>query len=180
MKDISNTLPGDTDAAVLAATTPDVTTGDISNATVALQPGESARIRVRVFQKKSDTVKFHAHSSLSPVAVAHGANSNNGAHKASFAIKLTITSNNNNLPTAVPNKLYSATLKAAGGKGTLTWSVISGALPSGLTLNSSTGVISGTPKVPGTLPISFFFTVRVSDPAGNQFTKDLTLVVNKK
>ncbi len=180
VKDISNTLPADTDAAVAAATTPDVTTGAISNATLALQPGESARIRVRVFQNKSDSVKFDPHKSLSPVAVAHGANSNNAAKKAAFAIRLTIASNNHNLPLAVPNKPYSATLKALGGKVTLTWSVISGALPNGLTLNASTGVISGTPKVSGPYPVSFSFTVRVSDPVGDQFTKDLTLVVNNK
>src|SRR5262249_9170328 len=125
VKDISNTLPADTDAGVSAATTPDVLTGAISNATVALQPGESARIRVRVFQTKSDSVKFHPDKSMSPVTVAHGANTNNATHRASFAVRLTITSNKNNLPTAAPNKPYSATLKAIGGKGTLTWSIVS-------------------------------------------------------
>src|SRR5262249_49892428 len=120
-RDISNTLPADTDAAVAAATTPDVTTGAISNATVALQPGEAARIRVRVFQAKSDLVRFDPVKSVSPVTVAHGANTNNAAHKAPFAVRLIITSNKNNVPTAVANKPYSATLKAIGGKGSLTW-----------------------------------------------------------
>jgi len=180
IKDISNTLPADTDAAVAAATTPDSTTGAISNVTVPLQPGESARVRVRVFQKKSDTVQFHPNQSLSPVAVAHGANTNNAVKKAPFAVRLTIVGNKNNLPAAVANKPYSATLKAIGGKGTLAWSIVSGSLPTGLTLNSATGVISGTPKVSGPFPVSFPFTLRVSDPAGDQFTKDLTLVVNNK
>ena len=42
---------------------------------------------------------------------------------------------------------YSQTLSIAGGTGPYTWSVSSGALPQGLTLNSSTGVISGTPTL---------------------------------
>jgi hypothetical protein len=180
VKDISNTLPADTDAAVAAVTTPDSITGAISNVTVPLQPGESARVRVRVFQKKSDTVKFYPNQSLSPVAVAHGANTNNAAKKAPFAVRLTIVGNKNNLPAAVANKPYSATIKAIGGKGTLSWSIVSGSLPTGLTLNSATGVISGTPKVSGPYPVSFPFTLRVSDPAGDQFTKDLTLVVDTK
>ena len=180
VRDISNTLPADTDAAVAAATTPDVTTGALSNATLALQPGESARIRVRAFQTKSDTVTFDTRKSLSPVAVAHGANTNNPAKKSPFAIKLTITSNRNNLPVAVANKPYSVTLKALGGKGALSWSVVSGALPTGLTLGASTGTISGSPKVSGPYPVTFNFTVQVSDPAGDQFTKALTLIVNNK
>src|SRR5262249_60442257 len=152
--DISNTLPADTDAAVAAATTPDVTTGAISNATVALQPGEAARIRVRVFQAKSDLVRFDPVKSVSPVTVAHGANTNNAAHKAPFAVRLIITSNKNNVPTAVANKPYSATLKAIGGKGSLTWSIASGALPNGLTLGASTGVVSRAPQVSGPYPPS--------------------------
>src|SRR5262249_47740501 len=132
VRNIANTLPADTDAAVAAATTPDVVTGAVSNATLALQPGESATVRVRVFQTKSDPVAFDPGKSMSPVAVAHGANSNNPQKKAPFAVKLTITSNNNNLPVAVANKPYNATLKTIGGKGTVTWAVISGALPSGL------------------------------------------------
>jgi hypothetical protein len=41
-------------------------------------------------------------------------------------------------------------------------------------------VISGTPKVSGPYPLTFAFTVLVSDPNGNQFTKALTLIVNNK
>jgi hypothetical protein len=41
---------------------------------------------------------------------------------------------------------YTATLSAAGGTPPYTWTIVSGGLPSGLSLNSSTGVISGTPS----------------------------------
>ncbi len=40
-----------------------------------------------------------------------------------------------------------------------TWSLVSGSFPPGLTLNSSTGVLSGTPTMAGTYP----YTVRVTD-----------------
>ncbi len=40
---------------------------------------------------------------------------------------------------------YSETLTGSGGSGNLSWSVSSGSLPGGLTLNASKGVISGTP-----------------------------------
>ena len=40
---------------------------------------------------------------------------------------------------------YSATLNASGGTHAYTWSLVSGSLPGGLSLNASTGTISGTP-----------------------------------
>src|SRR5271166_530280 len=49
------------------------------------------------------------------------------------------------LPGGVVNQNYSAILSAIGGTGAYTWSISSGSLPPGLTLNSSQGVISGTP-----------------------------------
>lgn len=54
---------------------------------------------------------------------------------------------------------YSQTLQAIGGTSPYTWAVTSGSLPSGLSLNSSTGVISGTPGSNGTSN----FTVTATD-----------------
>ncbi|MBQ9581879.1 MAG: putative Ig domain-containing protein, partial [Synergistaceae bacterium] len=56
---------------------------------------------------------------------------------------------------------YSASLAASGTK-PLTWSIASGSLPTGLSLNRSTGAISGTPTKAGT----FTFTVRAANSAG--------------
>ncbi|WP_298435884.1 DUF4082 domain-containing protein [Geobacter sp.] len=56
---------------------------------------------------------------------------------------------------------YTATVAASGGIPPYTWSVAGGSLPAGLTLNSATGGISGTPTATGT----FNFTVGVADSA---------------
>ncbi len=62
------------------------------------------------------------------------------------------------LPPATAGADYRARLSAAGGVGPNTWSVSAGSLPAGLTLNASTGEISGTPTTRGT----FSFTITVS------------------
>jgi hypothetical protein len=64
------------------------------------------------------------------------------------------------LPSGVAGSAYSAQLSSTGGAGGGSWSVSSGALPAGLSLNASTGVISGAPTGVGTSS----FTVSVSDP----------------
>jgi|GEM_PF-1498929 len=63
------------------------------------------------------------------------------------------------LPVGATNQAYAATLTASGGLAPLTWSVIGGALPPGLSINSGSGVISGTPTMAG----PFNFTVQVAD-----------------
>jgi len=63
------------------------------------------------------------------------------------------------LPNGYINVAYSQTLQASGGAPPYTWSILSGSLPPGLTLNSSSGVISGAPTASGTCN----FTVRVTD-----------------
>jgi hypothetical protein len=53
------------------------------------------------------------------------------------------------LPSGVVGAPYTAKLAATGGTGSDTWSISSGSLPAGLTLNGTTGVISGTPSAAG-------------------------------
>jgi hypothetical protein len=70
------------------------------------------------------------------------------------------------LPAGQVGTAYSTTLAATGGTPPYTsWTVSSGALPPGLTLNPFTGSISGTPT--SALASPFSFSVTVSDSAGN-------------
>lgn len=66
-------------------------------------------------------------------------------------------------------------LGTTGGSGAQTWSVSSGALPTGLTLNTSTGDITGTPSAAGT----FSFTIKVIDAAQSySFRSDSITIAN--
>jgi hypothetical protein len=66
------------------------------------------------------------------------------------------------LPDGVDGTQYSQALSASGGTAPYTWSVSSGSLPAGLSLDSASGLITGTPSKAGTAT----FTVKAID-AGN-------------
>ena len=70
---------------------------------------------------------------------------------------------------------YSAALAASGGLPPYAWSIASGSLPTGLSLNSGTGAITGTPSAAGT----FSFTAQVSDSSSTHqtATKSLSIVI---
>ncbi len=67
---------------------------------------------------------------------------------------------------------YSATLTAVGGTAPYSYAVVSGALPSGLSLEPG-GVLSGTPDTAGTCN----FTVRATDARGYSGSNDYSLVI---
>jgi hypothetical protein len=72
---------------------------------------------------------------------------------------------------------YNLALAAAGGAGTLTWSAV-GLPANGLSINSSTGAISGTPTANGTM--SFTVTVTDSSTAGPKSSStQFVITVNK-
>lgn len=66
------------------------------------------------------------------------------------------------LPVATQGIAYSQALTASGGIAPYSFTVTTGALPAGLVLNTSTGVISGTPTASG----SANFAITVSDSTG--------------
>jgi hypothetical protein len=71
---------------------------------------------------------------------------------------------------------YSADMKVTGGKGPYTFSIIKGSLPPGVTLNSSTGHLGGTPATAGT----YTFTSKVVDANGSSDTDTCTIVVQPR
>ena len=68
---------------------------------------------------------------------------------------------------------YSDQLTVTGGTSPFTWSVSAGALPAGITLGASTGLLSGTPTAAGT----YSFTVKVTDQAGLSDTEAVSLPI---
>ena len=78
------------------------------------------------------------------------------------------------LPQGTVGVNYSQTLSATGGSGTYTWAVSVGSLPGGLTLNATTGLISGQP----TTAIAANFTIKATDTNQDTASKQFALTVN--
>ena len=85
-----------------------------------------------------------------------------------------LTMGTTSLPAATGGAAYSAVLAAYGGATPYTWSVTAGSLPPGLSLDPSTGVISGTPDVTGT----YDFTVTVTDAESPAVTASRALSIS--
>lgn len=77
------------------------------------------------------------------------------------------------LPPATANAPYAQAVTASGGTPPYVYTVASGALPAGLTLNPATGLISGTTVQTGL----FNFTIRATDSAGCLGATSYTLTV---
>jgi hypothetical protein len=83
-----------------------------------------------------------------------------------------ITFTTTTMPAATFNVAYAGSAAATGGAGTLAYSLSSGPLPTGLSLNAATGAITGTPAVVGTYPI----TVKAADAYGDSATQNYSIV----
>ena len=77
------------------------------------------------------------------------------------------------LPQATAGAAYSATLVVSGGASPYKWTVTSGTLPAGLSLNSGSGVISGTPTGASSSSVTF----EVTDAAGNSASRAISITV---
>jgi len=86
----------------------------------------------------------------------------------------TITLSPSSLPGGMINVPYNQTITPSGGSGGYTNSLVSGALPPGLSLNGSTGVITGTPTTQG----SSTFTVLANDSNGCTGTQSYTITIS--
>jgi hypothetical protein len=102
---------------------------------------------------------------------AMDANGATGTKSLSISIYAPLTISTVSLPTGTTDIAYSQTLVAAGGLQPYAWSITTGILPPGLSLNNSTGIISGTPTSAG---ISTF-TVQVRDASNVTSSKALAI-----
>jgi hypothetical protein len=108
---------------------------------------------------------------LSKVTGPGGAFFSVGSSAAAGAPTVTTSS----LPAATQGTAYTTTLGVSGGTPGYTWSILTGALPGGLTLDPASGTISGTPTATATTQT---FTVQVSDANSQTDSRQLTLTVN--
>jgi hypothetical protein len=91
---------------------------------------------------------------------------------ASFVAIAPLSITTSSLPSGTVLTPYSQTLAATGGVLPYNWSVSAG-LPDGLTINSSTGEISGNPATAAT----FNFTAQVTDAISTTAFKNLSIIV---
>ncbi|HIV90963.1 MAG TPA: putative Ig domain-containing protein [Candidatus Eisenbergiella stercoravium] len=89
------------------------------------------------------------------------------------SVKYTPTITTASLPNGTAEAAYSTTLLAEG-TAPITWSVTSGFLPEGLSLDAGTGVISGTPTAEG----GSTFTVEAANDYGSD-SREFTLSIDK-
>jgi hypothetical protein len=77
------------------------------------------------------------------------------------------------LPPGTQNTFYGQVVSASGGTAPLSFSLAAGALPTGLSLNPTSGVISGTPSTPGL----FSFTITAMDAASATGSQAYTVTI---
>ena len=95
-----------------------------------------------------------------------------GGDKITGTVKYAPAITTKSLPNGTVGTAYSQTL-AATGSDTSTWSIESGSLPAGLSLNESTGEITGTPTAAGTST----FTVKANNNYGSD-SKSLSITIS--
>jgi len=129
---------------------PDIQDPAITNATIALNPGETGQVIIRANVSDATAMQNLLSNTFVPVAVAHAANS---------GVAATLAILSPTLPDGVVGRAYSQQINIFGGFGAHTVSITNGSLPTGLSLDPNSGLISGTPNFNG----SSSFTVQVTD-----------------
>ena len=127
-------------------------------------------------------VTFVSQTQLTAVTPAHAAGAVNvvvtnsptdtATLTGGFTYVSPISISTTSLPNATVGVAYSQTLSVTGGVAPFTWTLLSGALPGGIFLQTN-GTISGAALASGT----FNFTVKVTDAGGSSATQALSLVV---
>jgi len=154
---------------------------DYGDATFALAPGEQAWITLRIANPdKTDSQPvviggrtvwidpaFDPRTTVTTVVTAQAVNSqdfvNNNMTPPAAASVPPLEIATTSFPDEVLFDAAGGGVAASGGWGTYSWTVISGSLPPGMSLNASSGGFAGTPTALGT----YTFTVQVADCANN-------------
>lgn len=95
------------------------------------------------------------------------ANANIGSKAYSIVVTGPLPLSPSSLPSGLLNTNYSQVVTASGGVNPYTYAVTSGALPTGLSLNATNGIITGIPTTANT----FNFTITATDSASNNGSK---------
>jgi hypothetical protein len=164
-------------------TNPDITNSTPNEASVTLAPGETAYITLRVVNPTPALTPFNPLTAITPLTVPQAVNTTTvlanpgNPNLTAPPVYPPVTVLTAALPATDRNDVgYSVQLQASGGKpGATTWTVSSGALPTGITLSPS-GLVSGTATSPGSFPV----TIKVVDTATprNVGTQNFTLNVS--
>ena len=167
---------------------------NVSPASATVAPGGKQQFTATVTGTSNSGVTWNASSgsidknglytapaAQSPVSVTITATSKaNSAQTAQAAITVNpeqaqpLQIETSSLPAGQSGNSYSASLAATGGTQPYSWSVSSGAFPSGVALSTS-GAISGVPAATGT----FSFSVSVTDAVQNTAAATLSLTVSQ-
>jgi len=99
-----------------------------------------------------------------------------GQHSYAVTINPRLAISTTRLANWTVNTNYSQTVVASGGTGAKTFRVAGGALPTGLSLNSATGAITGTPTATGT----FFFIITGTDTVGASAQHFYAVTINRR
>lgn len=121
-----------------------------------------------VFRTEQNTV-----TQLNNFGVRVDAASTGNNSVCSFTLGGGVAITTTNLPNVRRGRFYVQTLQAAGGTPAYNWSLDSGSLPAGMTLDPTTGIIRGKAARRGT----WTFTVRVQDSQSAVDTKQFTMNV---
>jgi hypothetical protein len=91
-----------------------------------------------------------------------------------FQVIPSFTITTTSLPSGVVGTAYSQTLEASYGTSPYTWSISAGSLPTGLSINATSGNIHGTPTTAATST----FTAMVTDNLSVTATQALSIIIN--